>query len=534
MQKKRSALILKYIGYVILIAGLFWVIREASTLSIDGHHDGTVYNPASIVAKGGILFRDTSTYYGPLMVYIQAFFLKVFGNNLLSLRLSAVVFYVAAFVLYFNIFKRIIPRFFVILSEIILLFIAPFWMTTFLPWSSVYALVMILGIIYCAILYIETDKNGYIFSTGVLSVFTLLIRTPVGCVFTFATFVMWLCVSFRRIKEHKNNSYMPLILFFAGFIGGIIPFLILFGIQGTIAEWWESCIAYTFRAVADLLGVKESNAAAAIELAAEVQTSVSETFTPMERLLQDLFPLKQSGVFVLMPVASLIVFFYTLYRMFLDGRNTKENFEAERACSQKRVVLIIIAWFSLASWHQYYGVSEIRHWYWGGFPMFGLLAYLLYFMGGQFIGKWRIFAAAMLLLSVSATTLQERYSYFQERQLKYLYMAEKEVYPQLEGLKLSKEQLVFYREYDEIISALRQTHPERYVDNRTFNILLQSLSNNDSGEIDKELPPIIISNNGDLEEFPEHFLAVEMEQSYPEQELDPQQFRVSFYLPNEW
>lgn len=523
---------LKYILYLILIVILFYIIRQASLLSIDGHHDGTVFIPANIVARGGVLFRDANTYYGPLLVFVQALFLKIFGYNMAALRLSTVIFYVGAFIVYFHIFKRVLPRYMVIFSEIILLFVAPYWMTTFHAWSSVYTLTTTLGIIYFTLLAIEKEKLLWAMLAGVFSAWTFLFRTPVGVVFILASAIFWIGIAFFKLR---GKTYHWAAAYFAGLFAGMLPFLILFVIQGTLAVWWNNCVSYTFGMLGRLFRAKSAGIGLVnyrtltIQTSAVIATQLIEIPPSISKLFQDLFPINNSGIFIILPVSTLILFFYLIYKIIKQGIY-KENIIRWK----EKILIFVILWFSLASWHQYYGVSEIRHWYWGGFPMMGVLTMLLYYLCRQLEGKWHSVITILLLLTLSATTLYERYSYYKERKERYIYEIEKEECAELEGIFLSAEQSRFYKDYCEVMESLKETHPERGIRNDSFCELLGGLGYDENNIIDKSKAPIIVSNSNNAEDYPEYFMAVELIQDYPEQELDPQVFKIRIWLPNNW
>src|SRR6266566_9789386 len=95
----------KSIFFHLVIAPLFFVatfiwVGFFATIHVEPHHDGVLFKPAMDVANGNILFKETFTQYGALTTFIQAFFLREFGETVFVMKLSAALFYaLTAFVL---------------------------------------------------------------------------------------------------------------------------------------------------------------------------------------------------------------------------------------------------------------------------------------------------------------------------------------------------------------------------------------------------------------------------------------------------
>ena len=77
-----------------------------SLLGIDLHHDGIMFKTACDAANGVALFRESFSQYGVLTPLLQGAALKVFGVELVVLKLLTALFYGASLVVYDNIWKR--------------------------------------------------------------------------------------------------------------------------------------------------------------------------------------------------------------------------------------------------------------------------------------------------------------------------------------------------------------------------------------------------------------------------------------------
>lgn len=533
IKKQKIYVFIKYGALFTAVLFVFFNIYHAAMLSIDAHHDGTVFNPALVISRGGTLFIDESTYYGPFTVYIQALFLKVFGETIWAMRLSAVVFYTLSFIMFYNIFKRFIPRVLVLVAEGLLLYIAPFWMTSFHAWSSVYALFFYLFMIWAFLRFYETDKYYYIGLAGMGSICILWTRTPAGIVAVLGfllLFLIWRMAGFFQ----KFDTKKILIYYLAGCLLVFGPLFVYMLINGTLDDWWRICIQGTFSRFAAPTAVTSTAAVGetqAVHAGLAVKSSIwniikeSRVITFLSRLLEDLFPVKQSGIFIVLPFAGLYLFFSELC-VILKNR---KNFSWE--IQKKSVLLLTVALFSLAQWHQYWPVSEIRHWYWGGFTLMGSLAYAVWYRGKE-KNKWvAVTISSAILLILSANTLQERGEYYHIRKDKYVVCMREESSPYLKGLKFSAEQSLFYTDYCELVELIHEAHPERRIINETFSVLLTSINRNNEESIDDSKTPIIMSTDRHIENFPEHYLAVVLEQQYPEQELDSRIWTIYVYFP---
>lgn len=527
----------EYVVYVILLLLLFRFLYQAALLNVDAHHDGTVFNPSLIVAKGGVLFRDTSTYYGPFMIYIQAFFLKIFGLNLSSLKFSAVVFYLLSYIMYFHIFKRIMPKSMVIVSEVVLFLIAPYWMVVFHAWSSVYALFFILAMVYLCIRFIEQANPIYAVLCGVSAALLLMLRTPVGLVFIAAGGVFWIISC--SMLEIKRPKMLPLLQYGIGIVTGILPFLLTFLIQGTLKNWWDQCFMYAIRMIApaetgeSMKSAIESTLPVAVATAGKVTLLAAERGTAgnglvefLSELLRNLFPVKESGIFIVLPVVCLFVFFYLLYQFWQAGKR-----EMDQSEMKKEFILMCIVWFCLASWHQYFPVSDRRHWYWAGFPMMGVVMYSIYYCLGNLNPVWRKLAAILFLFTISSNTIAERCEYYKVKKETYIYEVAEEEIPYMKGIKLSKEQLDFYEYYCRMVKELNEYFPSLAISNQTNLTLLDSLNHNDRIEIDKERAPFIVSFQEEKEggRFPGYFNALHIQ--YSEEDFIPVLYDVYVYYP---
>ena len=528
--KKYSTLIAESI-FLILCTCL---IYQCAMMGIDGYHDGTVFNTAMDILHGKKLFAQTRSQYGMLAVYMQTFSLILFGEKMWSLRVLTVIFYVLCFGMYYQIFKRIMPKVLVIGSQVILLFCAPFWITTFHSWSSVYALFFLLCTMKAFQCYYDSAKDIWMLLCGMCISLGFWCRQPVGIVLILAALLCFVGIRFfdrDRFRICRGILYMGM-----GFLVVCIPFFIVLTVQGTWKIWWDTSIGDAFRFIV----FKSQSPTAAITAFSEqmlastgLNNKLSGILHAVKTLYRSLIPFCDaddptifSGIFLLLPMASLYCLFRTLICLWRNKKDQTENGD--------KIVLCILCVFALSSWHQYYPVSDVRHWYWGGFPMMGILVYVVY----EFIkatnrkGVVALTLCAVMVLSMS--TLHERIiAYKNVRRPAYTEKLDTEVTPYLEGLRLSKEQITFYTEFAQLKDKIRDQYPQTGFNNSSFCGILTSIC--DNYEVEESCKYVVHVSSLEYPDLLEngYYLYTTIDQNYREQELAEYENTMYIYLPDE-
>jgi hypothetical protein len=300
---------------VFLVAGYF------SLINVDVNHDGSMFKPALDVAEGRMLFRDTFTQYGAVTVLIQALALTIFGKFLIVIKLLTAVFYGLSASLIVVIGRRFLPIWLNLITVLIWLLLAPYYLETFLPWSSVYALFFQLLTAYLFSRYLESEQRKWIFITGMAASITFWCRQPVGGSLLIALF--FLCL-YLKLKSRKET----LLYFFLGNLAIEAIMFIWLGMNQTLADWFTQSIVF---AVAW----------------AKVYHGTINSFFPMG-------PMPLTPLWTILPLAVMGVCVIA---------------------RKKTPIIFSLAVISLASWVQYYPITEIRHVYWAATPMFLILSY---------------------------------------------------------------------------------------------------------------------------------------------------------------
>jgi hypothetical protein len=334
----------------------FAISSYFSTIGVDPHHDGIMLKPALDVAAGQMLFRDTFSQYGALTTLLQAASLVVFGKYLITIKLLTAFFYGLISILLYLIFSKFIPKSLLFFTLILWILMAPYYVWTFIPWSSVYALFFQLLGAYFLSKSITGTSKVFILLSGVATSLTFWCRQPVG-VFMFLAISGFFCFLYflKQIgfKELKHN----LILYFAGNFFICLLFVLWLLANHAIKDWWLQSIAFAF-------------------MFADQRTGT----TAFTSIINSLFPKYLSfgpmiSIWILIPLST--IFLSVVYSLKLISK-PKDN-----QCS---IMVLSLCFIGLASWLQYFPVACIRHVYWASTPMFCLFSFFIYKSTNRLIG----------------------------------------------------------------------------------------------------------------------------------------------------
>jgi hypothetical protein len=307
-------------------------------MGVDVHHDGIMLKPATDVANGQMLFRDTFTQYGALTTFIQALALKVFGPYLIVIRLTTVFFYSLSSVLLYYIWRNFLSPAFFWITYGMFLVLPPFYGWIFNPWSSIYALFFMLLANICMINFIRRGSVLWLWCAGVSSALTFWCRQPNGIVMYLALFLYFaICLALERKSWRRILNNLATCT--AAYVICSLCFLVYLGLNDALADWYFQSIRFMFS-----FGIEDRE---------------------VTSLFKCLFP---GSVFIVFPILTLSVLCVSLYSL----ANRKR--EAERPMG---LMLIVTAIIGLASWHQYFPVPCFRHLYWASIPMLGFYAFAI-------------------------------------------------------------------------------------------------------------------------------------------------------------
>ena len=152
----------------------------------------------------------------------------------------------------------------------------------------------------------------------------------------------------------------------------------------------------------------------------------------------------------------------------------KRYFE-KKEIEQKQMELFCLVTFSLGSWHQFFPVPTIDHFYWGAFPMIAIVIIAIFQCYQRlWRDKERVvrFLTILTMLLLCSYNLYDNFKAASEKIVTHVYSVEEATFPYLDGIKLSKDEKIFYDDFANEMSELRKKFPDQEVFNYTkWNLL---------------------------------------------------------------
>jgi 4-amino-4-deoxy-L-arabinose transferase-like glycosyltransferase len=430
----RSNWIFNLLALAIIFIITIAIFGYFSTIGADPHHDGIMFKSAFDVASGSMLFRDTFTQYGALSTIIQALSLVVFGKYLITIKFVTVFFYGLISVFLYLIFKRILPKILVFTILIIWISLAPFYILTFLPWSSVYALFFQLLMVWLLLLFFESGSKIFIFLAGASSSLIFWCRQPVGAFVFLAVLVF-----FIYLLVFKNITALELKKYLANYVSGSIlismMFVLWLVINHAFIDWWkQSILLPIFWVIKEhaTVGVGNSNIIANTNVINNISAAIASGIDiSINR------GISISGGGGVLYLARAIIYGWPLIPIWVLIKNSRKP------------IIVLLAFVCLASGLQFYPQHDIRHCYWGGTLILGLFALLIYQLVSVFLWhKLKINKKLVEYLSAiifMAIFLPVVFCYIKEGlkkvNKKYYFVDQPSV---LKNIRLTKEEVDFY------------------------------------------------------------------------------------------
>ncbi len=329
--------------FTFIIAGSF------SRIGIEPLHDGLQLKPALDVARGVMLFRDTFTQYGALTTLIQAGALVIFGKYLLTLKLLTAAFYGGIATLQYLIYKRILPRPIAFTTVILWVFCAPYFFWIFLAWSSVYTLFFQLLTAYFFFIWLEKKNVRVLFWAGVTTAIVFYFKQTIGIFTTCGILVFFIVLSLQKNPAFAKAK-KALFYFLSGILIINLCFAVWLGVNHSFSAWWKESFVVGY-----VYGTQFTSIGDFLHL-------LKITLFPLS---DPTFITSPVELWVLLPCTTIIVFI-------------RYCFFGKKGNQIHRSLILLLSLVGLSSWSQYYPIIDYRHVYWGGTPMFGILAFFCY------------------------------------------------------------------------------------------------------------------------------------------------------------
>lgn len=410
----------------------FWALFD-----IDVHHDGLMLATADLISRQMVLFREVFCQYGPLTHWIQSFFVKFFGTEVIVIRLATVLFYALVALLGAQIWGRFLEKPFRSIWYICFFVLCPFYLVCFHPWTSVYALFfMLLGVEF-QLRYLETPQPRWqhLLWSGCCAGAAFLCRTPCGIV----TFLAGVTVVAGIMALHKGEGKLKIAGAYAGGAGAVLG---VFALYLTIAGAWEDYLRQCF---IHITGFAFNGGRL--------------------HYFRDLFGgiFNQSDPFGLTSFIFLLMIFLTVVVFFLKCSGI---LTLDREKLKKQLPLLAVVMIVGASFHQFYPVPCVRHLWWASIPAFGIYALCIQGVWKMSVSKeLRILLLTLLLLPLLGAFLVRSSSAVKKiQELPRMTISN---LPAMQGLIIKQEDEAFFKRLYAAVDSLPEELKNRPVLNHT-------------------------------------------------------------------
>lgn len=341
----RGAVINAAITFVTFCA-VVAAIWPVAFLEIDSHHDGLMLKVANDVAHGAVPFRDTFSQYGLLIHLFHGIVLSVFGISLKTLLVVTVLFYGLAGVLLLWLWAEFIDRWVAFICVIIWVLLGPFYMFPLLPWASSMALVPQVAAMLLAVRYWRGGAPGLLVGAAFCGLLTFWIRMPVGLLLIAALFSVFVLSAVVQNYLFQRRFLIEMLSLIIGCAAGIVPFGLYLFVTDSFRDWFLQ------------------NIVMAVVFGRTLPAAWGNGEGLIHSIINGLIPYRLNLIWVALPVAAVLTALAPLCRFAISPQMRK---------SSEQWQIVTFGALCVASWAQYYPVSEERHVFWASSPMIGVL-----------------------------------------------------------------------------------------------------------------------------------------------------------------
>ncbi len=453
-------------------------------------HDIALWKPALDISEGKMIFRDSFCHYGGLTVLIQALFIKLFGNYLLVVKASTVLFQAMIVIVQWLVFVRFLPRAVVTFTCLIWIFLHYYFVHPFLPWAPAYAVFFQMLSLYFLIRYFEQNKEWFIFGGGACLALSFYCKQPYGVIFLLAQSAFFVALGFKNqivsqteenkindtsdasvtsmdpareeAEEGSNNSFAKYLLdrwkpvvrhifiLWAGFLFVVLSFTSWLAFNGALEQWWIQSIVYAYNHV-DVAEVGHGLKAVVFCLF----YPAADKEWPNDLLTGDL-------IYLVFPIVCFMVLAEYLQKLFQPSAWTK-----------KEIIVLTVLAASFASWFQYYPNCGIGHRYWSSTPSLGIFLFYLWSLVNRILGSKKIEMriAVMFLLvlfflhKAAIVRIQGGWKRIEKANREYVQL---NVPKELSGIKLPAQQAYYYQAIGIELNKYFQNHPNPVIISAIF------------------------------------------------------------------
>ncbi len=439
-----KTIIRKYYQPAIAFILTFSVASVFSVFDVDPFHHGVMFKSAFDVVHGQMLFRDTFTQYGALTTLLQALALRLFGDYLIVIQIETAFFYALISICLYYIWLKILPNLLTIISVVIWLFLAPYFLFIFHPWSSVYALFFQLFSFLLVLRALRKQNRLMMIFAGCVAVLTFWCRQPVGIIHC-VSLVFFLVTTPLITGQKWQNAMTDCAFFIAGIVAASLPFLVWLTLNDAMHDMYLQSIKAAFLFGAQISSQSQNNIFVSVLMA----LFLYGTYENMGQfhMLWNVLPIVCLTILVVFAVKRWRHRDNVGYHLPLYG-------------------LLIV---SLSSWMQYYPVNCSRHCYWAATPMIGLFTYAVWKICNFRRNDIRIIITCLIMALVFGFEIRTRIIKGYEKIIAYRIKIEEPNV--LHGMYLSTKDALAWKKINITINKALQNNSFHYMVNMTYDPL---------------------------------------------------------------
>jgi len=221
LQRRNKTLLI--ISIIFLMYYIQHLISFRLGMNFEESRDANSY---LLAMQGEVPYKDFEWFYGPFSFFIYPFIMKIFGVNLIVLRLGYIIFASLVIPLAFFLARKIMPEFWAGIAAFlsVIFFDVPYY-----TYNHVFVVLGELGYLLMIIRFTKTKKNSNLFWAGVFTSVTILTKPLLpGAVLVTASIIFLIIFNDKFVlrKLFKNCS-----IYIAGCISLILFYLTNFHFQ---------------------------------------------------------------------------------------------------------------------------------------------------------------------------------------------------------------------------------------------------------------------------------------------------------------
>lgn len=216
--------------------GQFALLLNFMRMDPDPHHDGIVYAPAVAISSGGFPNKDVFAQYGPLVPTLQGLWIKLFGPELLNLRIQAALISVSMSIIIWYTVRNFIGEFKALLLSSVWVLTIP----SVLPWPTLFSTLITL-----VSLLMLVDFKAKQITHHKVRILSSVIILSIGSFGRLHVLIVFVAVALLFLL--KKDPRMPYLKYWlSGGFGTIATILFILGMFNALNSFINQSIIWPF------------------------------------------------------------------------------------------------------------------------------------------------------------------------------------------------------------------------------------------------------------------------------------------------